>query len=133
MGAPAPCAVTAAGPTPHAAPALLTSRDGSEVLLDLRGLALDVVEATAHEERLLREVVEVAVGDLRERLDGVGQRHGRALDAGELLGDVGVLTEEALDATGAVDEDLVLLGQLVDAEDRDDVLQLLVALEDLPD
>src|SRR5690606_19168698 len=31
---------------------------------------------------------------------------------------------------GPADEDLVLLGELVDAEDGDDVLQLLVALED---
>ena len=75
-------------------------------------------------------MVVVAVTDLRERLDGVGQRDRRALDAGELLGHVGVLRQEALDAAGPVDEDLVLLGELVDAEDRDDVLQLLVALED---
>src|SRR3954463_15075214 len=106
---------------------------GSEVLLDLRPLALDVVEATTHEEGLLGDVVVLAVGDLRERLDGVDQRHGRALDAGELLGDVGVLRQEPLDATGTVHEDLVLLGQLVDTEDRDDVLQLLVALEDRAD
>src|SRR5690242_13251024 len=106
---------------------------GSEVLLDVGPLALDVVEATAHEERLLGDVVVLAVRDLGERLDRVGQRHGRALDAGELLGDVGVLRQEPLDATGPVDEDLVLLGELVDAEDRDDVLQLLVALEDLLD
>ncbi len=33
-------------------------------------LALDVVEATAHEERLLTDVVVVAVADLREGLDG---------------------------------------------------------------
>src|SRR3954467_8819728 len=66
----------------------------SEVLLDLRPLALDVVEATTHEEGLLGDVVVLAVGDLRERLDGVDQRHGRALDAGELLGDVGVLRQE---------------------------------------
>src|SRR6476619_7896853 len=102
----------------------------SQVLLDLRPLALDVVEATAHEEGLLGDVVVLAVSDLRERLDRVHERHGRALDAGELLRDVGVLRQEALDATGAVDEDLVLFGELVDTEDRDDVLQLLVALED---
>src|SRR6478736_2662222 len=36
-------------------------------------------------------------------------------------------------ASGTVDEDLVLFGELVDTEDRDDVLQLLVALEDLLD
>ena len=40
----------------------------SEALLDLVPLALDVVEPTAHEERLLGHVVVVAVADLVERL-----------------------------------------------------------------
>jgi hypothetical protein len=67
-----------------------------------------------------------------ERLDRVRERDRRALDTGELLGHVGVLREELLDAAGPVDDrDLVLLGQLVDTEDGDDVLQLLVALQDL--
>ena len=42
------------------------------------------------------------------------------------------LREEALDAR-ALDEHAVLVGQLVDAEDRDDVLQLAVALQHLLD
>ena len=40
------------------------------------------------------------------------------------------LRQEPLDPAGAVDDDLVVFGQLVDAEDRDDVAELLVALED---
>jgi hypothetical protein len=44
-----------------------------------------------------------------------------------------VLRQEALDATGPAHEDLVLLGELVDAEDGDDVLEVLVALQDLLD
>src|SRR5699024_1798132 len=103
---------------------------GSGVRLDLRPLALDVLEATAHEEGLLADVVVLAVADLGEGLDGLRQRDRGALDAGELLGDIGVLREEPLDATGPVDDDLVLLGQLIDTEDRDDVLQLLVLLQD---
>ena len=55
----------------------------------------------------------------------------RCREAGELLGDVERLGEEALDLAGATDDQLVLLGQLVDAEDGDDVLQVLVALQDL--
>src|SRR4051794_31236535 len=105
----------------------------SETLLDLVPLLLDVVQTAAHEERLLGDVVVVAVGDLVERLDGLGDRNGGALEAGELLGDVGVLRQEALDTARPADDDLVLLGQLVDTEDRNDVLQLLVALEDLLD
>jgi hypothetical protein len=46
----------------------------SEVLLDLSPLPLDVVDAAAHEEGLLGDVVVHAVADLRERLDGVGRR-----------------------------------------------------------
>ena len=57
---------------------------GSEVLLDLGPLTLDVVQATTHEERLLGDVVVVTVADLREGLDRVGQRDRGALDAGEL-------------------------------------------------
>src|SRR3954463_2144571 len=105
----------------------------SEALLDLVPLAIDVVQTAAHEERLLRHVVVLAVGDLVERLDGLGDRDRRTLEAGELLGDVGVLRQEALDTARTADDDLVLLGQLVHTEDRDDVLELLVALEDLLD
>src|SRR5581483_4509064 len=39
--------------------------------------------------------------------------------------------QKALDLPGPVDEELVLLGELVHAEDGDDVLQVLVALQDL--
>src|ERR1700710_346858 len=43
----------------------------SEALLDLVPLALDVVQTAAHEERLLRHVVVLTVGDLVERIDGL--------------------------------------------------------------
>ena len=51
--------------------------------------------------------------------------------AGEQLGDEERLREEALDLARPGDDELVLVGELVDAEDGDDVLQVLVALEDL--
>src|SRR5256885_8100980 len=96
----------------------------------LLGVGLEVLQATAHEERLLREVVVVAVADRVERADRLLQRYVRPVDAGELLGGVGVLGQEALHATGTVDDELVLLAQLVDTEDRDDVLEVLVLLQD---
>ena len=68
-----------------------------------------------------------------ERRDGLGDRDDLARAAGELLGDVERLAQEALDLAGAVDLELVLVGELVDAEDGDDVLQLLVALQHLLD
>ena len=49
------------------------------------------------------------------------------------FGDEERLGEEALDLARALHRELVLVGELVDAEDRDDVLELLVALQDLLD
>ena len=45
-------------------------------------------------------------------------------------GDEEGLREEALDLAGARDDELVVLAELVHAEDGDDVLQVLVLLED---
>src|SRR5688572_27496299 len=101
------------------------------LLLDASPRLFDVGDAADVEEGLLGDVVEVALDDRVERLDGLLDRDGRALDTGELLGHVGVLREELLDAARAGDDDLVLLRELVDTEDRDDLLQLLVLLEDL--
>ena len=92
-------------------------------------VTLQVVDTTAVVERLLRNIVVVALGDALERLNGLRQRHGRAGHARELLGHVHVLRQELLDAACTRDGDLVVLAQLVDAEDRDNVLQLLVLLQ----
>src|SRR3954453_8417938 len=101
------------------------------VLVLRRLVADDVVDAALEEEGRLRHVVVLALGDLLEATDRLGDRDVLARGAGELLGDVERLREEALDAAGAADDELVLVAQLVDAEDRDDVLELLVALQDL--
>src|SRR5665647_3183495 len=97
-------------------------------LLRLLGCFLDAAD---HEEGLLRQVVALAVHYVLETPHSVGQWHVLAGHAGELLGDVEGLREEALDLAGALDHDLVLVGELVHAQDGDDVLQLAVALEDL--
>src|SRR4051812_31858989 len=128
-----------ASPVPRSSPTpeLPSARRARERRLAL-GLqtfrvGLDVLDAAAHEERLLRILVELALGQAAERVDGLRQRDELARDAGELLSDEERLRQEPLDPPGPVDQDPVLLGQLVDAEDRDDVLQVLVALEDLLD
>ena len=54
-------------------------------------------------------------------------------EPGEHLADEERLREEPLDLPGPGHDDLVFLGQLVEAEDGDDVLELLVALEHLGD
>src|SRR3954468_23142880 len=94
------------------------------------GGAHDVVDRALEQERRLRQVVVLAVEDLLERADRLADRHVRAGRAGELLGHVERLAQEALDLTGALHGHLVVVAELVDAEDRDDVLQLLVALQD---
>src|SRR3954468_4903884 len=93
----------------------------------------DVVDRSLEQERRLRHVVVLALEDLGEAADRLGDRHVRTRRARELLGHVEWLRQEALDAPRAPDDELVLVGELVDAEDRDDVLQLLVALQDLLD
>ena len=70
---------------------------------------------------------------LVERLDGLLERNRRTRLAGELLGGHHVLAQEALDTAGPLHQLLVLFGQFVDAEDGDDVLKVLVALQDSDD
>src|SRR5262249_2639395 len=65
--------------------------------------------------------------------DGVLALHVLAVHARELLRDEERLRRERLEATRAADDDLVLFAELVLAEDRDDVLEVLVALQDLLD
>src|SRR5450759_1440995 len=95
-------------------------------LIQLLGLLLHVLDAAAHEERLFGDAVVLALADRLEGGDRVVQLHERALLAGELLGDVHRVREEPLNPARAVDRYLVVLVQLIDAEDGDDVLQLLV-------
>jgi hypothetical protein len=67
------------------------------VLLLARGLD-DVVDRALEQERRLRHVVVLAVEDLLEAADRLGDRHVLARRARELLGDVERLRQEALDA-----------------------------------
>src|SRR5919199_276962 len=80
-------------------------------------------------EGLLGQVVPLAFEQLLEAADRVGDRDVLARHAGEHLGHVERLTEEALDAPRALHGELVLIAQLVDAKDGDDVLQVLVLLQ----
>ena len=78
----------------------------------------------AIEERLLRQMVDLAVEDFLERRDRVCELDVLARTARELLGHEERLREEALHAARAADGDLVVFGELFDAENRDDVLQV---------
>ena len=96
----------------------------------LRGVLPDVVERAGEEEGLLREGVGLAVEDLLERRDRVLDVDVLAGPAGEDLGHEERLAHEPLEPPRPGDGRLVLLGQLVDPEDRDDVLEVAVALQD---
>src|SRR5437764_2827924 len=111
-------------------PARRSIRPWCSLPLQPLGLALHVLDPAAHEERLLGDVVVLALGQRLERGDGLRQRHAHARLAGELLGHEHRVRKEPLDPPGPLDRDLVLFRQLVDAEDGDDVLQLLVPLQD---
>src|SRR6516225_6825195 len=99
------------------------------LLLELLGPRAHVVDDALHVERLFGEVVALAVDDLLEARDGVLDLDVLAGRAGERLGDEERLREEALDLARARHGDLVVLGELVHAEDGDDVLQVAVLLE----
>src|SRR5690606_15780344 len=96
---------------------------------ELLGLLHRFLDAADHVERLLRQVVVLTLDDPLETANGVLQGDVLTGGAGEGLGHGERLGEEALDLAGARHRPLVLVGQLVHAENGDDVAQLLVALQ----
>src|SRR5438045_4769045 len=72
------------------------------------GLLAGTVGVADVEECLLRQVVELAVDQLLEGLDGLLHRDVDALQSGELLADEERLREELLHLARALDDDLVL-------------------------
>src|SRR5690606_10014274 len=89
------------------------------------------VDGADHVESLLRQVIVITVQDALEATDGFLQGHILAGCAGEDFGHVEGLRQEALDLTGTGNQLLVFLGQFIHTQDRDDVLQLLVALQNI--
>lgn len=79
-----------------------------------------------HVEGGLGQRVVLAVEDLLDRLDRLLEGHEATLDTREDLSDGEGLRQETLDLTGTLDDELVLLGQLVHAENGNDVLERLV-------
>jgi len=73
----------------------------------------------------------LAFNDFFEALYSVGDLHVAAGGAGELLGDMEWLRQEALDLASPRDREFLLLAQLVHAENGDDVLQIFVSLQRL--
>src|SRR4030095_6556970 len=92
---------------------------------------LHFLDAALHVEVPLRHAVVHAVENLLEAAHRVRHCDLPPLAAGEHLRRRERLTEEALDLTSAINRQLVLRRELVHAQDRDDVLQVLEALQDL--
>src|SRR5688500_16821248 len=84
-----------------------------------------------HVERLLRHVVAFAVEDFVESLDRIFDLTVLPCQTRELRADEERLREQTLDLTGTGDGQLVVFRQLVETENRDDILEVLVPLEDL--
>jgi len=99
--------------------------------LHLGSPAAHVLDISRKAERLLGNIVALAIDDGGERADRVVDRAEHAGVTGELLGHVERLREELLDLAGAGDDELLLLREFVHAEDRDDVLEVGVLLERL--
>ena len=71
----------------------------------------------------------LAFDDLLETADRLGHRHVLAVAAGELRRHEERLRQEALQLARARHRHLVFFRQLVDAQNGDDVLKVLVALQ----
>ena len=78
---------------------------------------------------MLWDVVVLAFVNFLEALNRVGDFYVAAGCAGKLLGYVEWLGEESLNLAGSSHCDFLIFTQFVDAENRDDVLQILVALQ----
>src|SRR5260370_4644953 len=114
----------------------LTTRSAyfnSSGLLHLLALRPRLFDGAHHVESLLAEVVVLALEDLGEAAHRVFDLHVLALTSRETLRDEVGLGQESLDLAGARHRLLVVFGKLLHAEDRNDVLQFLVALHDLFD
>jgi len=77
-------------------------RRRSQLRAEALGLLRQVVKAADQEERLLGQMVEVALGELVKGLDRLLQRNRRTGLTGELLGGHHVLRQEPLDAAGSL-------------------------------
>src|SRR4051812_29560786 len=106
-----------------ASPAL--RRFGGELLALLDRL----LDGADHVEGAFRQIVILAGDQALEAFDRVLELDEHAGRAGEDLGDMEGLRQEALDLAGAGDDELVVLAELVHAEDGNDVLQRFVGLQ----
>src|SRR5919204_6293617 len=125
-------------PSSPAAPGAMTMSTSSVstgrsavTIVNCSGMSISahLVDGAFHVEVLLGHVVKLTIQDAAEALHGVGDRDVHSGKAGKHLGHDHGLRQEALDLARARHSELILVAQLVDAEDGNDVLQVLVALQ----
>src|SRR5579862_7698342 len=92
-----------------------------------------LLDGPDHVEGRLRQVIVFALNQSFEAANRISEIDQYAGCAGEYLRDVEWLRQEALDLARAGHSELILLRQFVHPQDCDDVLQRLVALQDLLD
>lgn len=89
----------------------------------------DFIEATLEHKELLWNMINFAFEDPVKALDGLGDLDILARQARELLRHREGLAEESLQLAGPLHRELILIAQLFHAQNGDDVLQVLVALQ----
>src|SRR5215469_17295803 len=90
----------------------------------------DFLNSAFHIKVPLRNVVVLAIENLLETADRIRDGNLLAFVSGEYLGDAEGLAQEALNFAGSDDSELILRREFIHAKNRDDILQILVALED---
>src|SRR5580704_6768121 len=93
------------------------------------GFLENFVDSAHHVERLLWNIIVLALDDFLEAAHGVFDLDVFAFEAGELRGNEHGLRKEFFDTACAGDGALVFVGKFFDTENGDDVLQVLVALK----
>src|SRR5258706_8845443 len=96
----------------------------------LLGFFLGLLDGADHVESLLWDIVVLTLDNFLEGTDGVFQFDISPGDTGKLFGNMERLREKTLHLAGARDGQLIVFGKLVHAENRDDVLQIFVTLQD---
>src|SRR3989338_6015284 len=94
-------------------------------------LLCNFVDTALHVESRLRFVIMFAIEYLSEPLYRVRERDVLSWLSGENFCDEERLREETLHFAGASDDELIFIREFVHAENRDDILEVLVPLQNL--
>ena len=120
-------------PTPSLLPAGIShTRSSLALRLEPLGFLGGRFDGADIHEGLFGEVIPLAFAQLVEAAQRILPLGVVAGEAGEGFGNEEGLRQEALDLPGPRDDELVLFAQLLDPQDRDDVLEATAPLADPP-